>query len=62
MMSEVIKSILDQDVLHDGKDEIKVSRSNLNELVDIIINTKKLSKLTNNLLDITRIESNSLRL
>lgn len=63
MMSDVIKSILDQDVLHDGKDEIKVSRSHLNELLDIIIrNTKKLSKLTNNVLDITRIESNSLRL
>jgi len=63
MMSEVIKSILDQDVLHDGNDEIKVSRVHLTELVDIIINnTKKLSKLTNNVLDITRIESNSLRL
>ncbi len=63
MMSEVIKSILEQDVLHDGKGEIKVNRAHLNELLDIIIkNTKKLSKLTNNVLDITRIESNSLRL
>lgn len=63
MMSEVIKSILDQDLLHDGKDEIKVSRAHLNELLDIIIkNAKKISKLTNNVLDITRIESDSLRL
>jgi two-component system, OmpR family, sensor histidine kinase VicK len=63
MMSEVIKSILEQDVLHDGKGDIKVNRAHLNELLDIIIkNTKKLSKLTNNVLDITRIESNSLRL
>ncbi len=63
IMSEVIKSILEQDVLHDGKGEIKVTRAHLNELLDIIIrNTRKLSKLTNNVLDITRIESNSLRL
>ncbi|HKR72619.1 MAG TPA: HAMP domain-containing sensor histidine kinase, partial [Candidatus Nitrosocosmicus sp.] len=63
LMSDVIKSILNQDELQDDKGDIKVNKAHLNELLDIIIrNTQKISKLTNNVLDITRIESNSLRL
>ena len=61
MMSEVMKSILNQMALHEPGGEVRVNPAHLNELLDIIIrNTNKLSKLTNNVLDITKIESNSL--
>ena len=63
MMSEVMKSILNQMALHEPGGEVRVNPAHLNELLDIIIrNTNKLSKLTNNVLDITKIESNSLTL
>ena len=63
MMSEVMKSILNQMVMEERGDEVRVNPLHLNELLDIIIrNTNKLSKLTNNVLDITKIESNSLKL
>ncbi len=61
MMSEVMKSILNQMALDEPGGEVRVNPAHLNELLDIIIrNTNKLSKLTNNVLDITKIESNSL--
>jgi two-component system, OmpR family, sensor histidine kinase VicK len=61
MMSEVMKSILNQMALDEPGGEVRVNPVHLNELLDIIIrNTNKLSKLTNNVLDITKIESNSL--
>ena len=61
MMSEVMKSILNQMVMEEPGGEVRVNPAHLNELLDIIIrNTNKLSKLTNNVLDITKIESNSL--
>jgi len=61
MMSEVMRSILNQMALDEPGGEVRVNPAHLNELLDIIIrNTNKLSKLTNNVLDITKIESNSL--
>ncbi len=61
MISEVMKSILNQMAIHEPGGEIRVNPVHLNEILDIIIrNTNKLSKLTNNVLDITKIESNSL--
>jgi two-component system, OmpR family, sensor histidine kinase VicK len=61
MMSQVMKSILNQMALDEPGGEVRVNPVHLNELLDIIIrNTNKLSKLTNNVLDITKIESNSL--
>ena len=61
MMSEVMKSILNQMALDEPGGEVRVNPAHLNELLDIIIrNTNKLSNLTNNVLDITKIESNSL--
>ncbi|WP_458720315.1 ATP-binding protein [Candidatus Nitrosocosmicus sp. R] len=61
MMSQVMKSILNQMALDEPGGEVRVNPAHLNELLDIIIrNTNKLSKLTNNVLDITKIESNSL--
>lgn len=58
MMSEIIKSIVNQNQSQETDDQIRVNRVHFNELLDIIIrNINKLSKLTNNVLDITRIES-----
>ena len=63
MMSEIIKAMINQNDSDKTDGQIKVNRVHLNELLDIIIrNTNKLSKLTNNVLDITRIESGDLRL
>lgn len=63
MMSEIIKSIVNQNQSEETGGQIRVNRVHFNELLDIIIrNTNKLANLTNNVLDITRIESGALKL
>lgn len=63
MMSEIIKSIVNQNQPKEKDGQVAINKEHFNELLDIIIrNTNKLTKLTNNVLDITRIESGALKL
>jgi signal transduction histidine kinase len=61
-ISQTLKSIINQNESEDSQ-EVLIDKNKLNAYIDIIIrNTKKLISLTTNVLDITRIETNSLSL
>jgi signal transduction histidine kinase len=61
-ISEMLKSNVNSKELGNSQ-QIKVNREEINDYIDAIIrNAKKLVSLTNDILDITRIETNSLTL
>ena len=61
-ISQTLKSIINQNESEDSQ-EVLIDKNKLNVYIDIIIrNTKKLISLTTNVLDITKIETNSLSL
>ena len=61
-ISQTLKSIINQNESEDSQ-EVLIDKNKLNGYIDIIIrNTKKMISLTTNVLDITRIETNSLSL
>ncbi|MBA2267318.1 MAG: hypothetical protein H0W19_03145, partial [Nitrosopumilus sp.] len=60
IISEMLKSSVNSKELGDSP-QIRVDRQEINDYIDAIIrNTRKLVSLTNSILDITRIETNSL--
>ncbi|MDQ4073896.1 MAG: ATP-binding protein [Thermoproteota archaeon] len=62
LTSEIFKQIINKDELATSQ-QVLVDRTEMNYYIDSIIrNTKKMISLTNNVLDITRIETNSLSL
>jgi len=62
IISEMLKSSVNSKELGDSS-QIRVDRQEINDYIDAIIrNTRKLVSLTNSILDITRIETNSLTL
>jgi two-component system sensor histidine kinase VicK len=61
-IAEILKLIVNQNE-SGNQDEATISKSQINGLLDSIIrNTKKLIRITDDVLDITRIETNSLSL
>jgi signal transduction histidine kinase len=61
-ISQTLKSIINQNESDDSQ-KVLIDKNKLNGYIDIIIrNTKKLISLTTNVLDITKIETNSLSL
>lgn len=62
VISEILKSIVSSKDLANSA-ELHIDRQEINDYIDSIIrNTKKLVSLSNSILDITRIETNSLTL
>ena len=62
VISEMLKSNVNSKELGNSQ-QIQVDREEINDYIDVIIrNAKKLVSLTNDILDITRIETNSLTL
>ncbi|MDN5846254.1 MAG: hypothetical protein L0H53_08280 [Candidatus Nitrosocosmicus sp.] len=62
VISEMLKSNVNSKELGNSQ-QIQVDRQKINDYIDAIIrNAKKLVSLTNGILDITRIETNSLTL
>ncbi|MDQ4072894.1 MAG: ATP-binding protein [Thermoproteota archaeon] len=61
-IAEILKLIVNQNESA-NQDEVRISKSQINVLLDSIIkNTKKLIRITDDVLDITRIETDSLSL
>jgi signal transduction histidine kinase len=63
-VSEIIRSVINNGKLSTSDQEkVWVNKKEITELVNVIIkNTKKLSRLTSDILDLTKIETNSLSL
>ncbi|MGN6349257.1 MAG: ATP-binding protein [Candidatus Nitrosocosmicus sp.] len=63
-VSEIIKSVINNSKLSPADQEkVLVNKKEISDLVNVIIkNTKKLSRLTSDILDLTKIETNSLSL
>jgi signal transduction histidine kinase len=61
-ISEILKSIIIQNESEGSQDVVINKSQTINYINSIIRNTKKLMSLTTNVLDITRIETNSLSL
>jgi two-component system sensor histidine kinase VicK len=62
-VAEILKSIVNQNESGNPEDEVRISKNQFIEYMDLIIrNTKKLIRLTSDVLDLTRIETNSLNL
>jgi signal transduction histidine kinase len=62
-VSEIIKSIINNSKSSSNQEKVWVDKKEISDLVNVIIkNTKKLARLTSDILDLTKIETNSLSL